>query len=181
MWPIGHASVAYLLYTALARRRFDRGPEAIAAILVGFGGIFPDLVDKPLSWSAGILPTGRSLSHSLLVLVPVVLAVYLVARWYGTTEYSVAFGVGVLSHPLVDAVPVVWNPGASWEFLFWPIIAVTPYDDAPTLLGLLQSSLSDPYFVVEFLLLALAVAVWRFDGYPGLSVLPGIEGSDRAA
>jgi len=179
MWPIGHASVAYLCYTALCRQRFEAGPTAIAAVLVGFGGIFPDLVDKPLSWSAGILPTGRSLSHSLLVIVPMVLAVYLVAGWYTDAEYGVAFGVGVFSHPLVDAVPVVWNSDASWEFLLWPIIAVTPYDDAPTLLGLLRSSLSDPYFIVEFLLLALAIAVWRADGYPGLSVLPGIEVGDK--
>ncbi|MEF8937667.1 MAG: metal-dependent hydrolase, partial [Halovenus sp.] len=132
MWPIGHASAAYLLYTALCRQRFDTGPTAIAAILVGFGAIFPDLVDKPLSWSAGILPTGRSLSHSLLVLVPVVLAVYLVARWYTDAEYGVAFGVGMVSHPLVDAFPALWDGGASWTFLLWPVLAVTPYDEAPT-------------------------------------------------
>jgi membrane-bound metal-dependent hydrolase YbcI (DUF457 family) len=179
MWPIGHASVAYLLYTALSRQRFDTGPTAIAAVLVGFGGIFPDLGDKTRSWAAGILPTGRSLSHSLLVIVPMVVAVYLAARWYTDPEYGVAFGVGAFSHPLVDAFPALWDSGASWEFLLWPIVPVTPYDEAPTLLGLLQSSLSDPYFVVEFLLLALAVAVWRVDGYPGLSVLPGVDVGDQ--
>lgn len=181
MWPIGHASVAYLLYTALARRRFDRGPDAIAAILVGVGGISPDLVDKPLSWSAGILPTGRSLSHSLLVIVPIVLAVYLLASWYADAEYGVAFGVGMFSHPLVDAAPALWSDQSA-NFLAWPILSVTPYEGAPpTVLELFRSSLGNPYFLLEFLLLALAIAVWRSDGYPGLSVLPGIAGSDRAA
>lgn len=171
MWPVGHASVAYLLYAGISRQRFDTGPGSVAAILVGVGSLLPDLVDKLLAWHLGVLPTGRSLFHSSLVLVPFVLAVAVLARRRGSGEYAVAFGVGALSHPLFDAVPALWGPETA-TFLLWPFLPVTPYEGAPpTVVELLRSSLGDPYVLFEFLLLGLAVAVWRADGYPGLDVL----------
>ncbi len=176
MWPMGHVAIAYLLYTLSTRVRFETSPAAGPAIVVVFGSLFPDLVDKPLAWYVGVLPTGRSLAHSLLVLVPLCLVVYIVARARDREEYAVAFAIGALSHSLVDALPVLWDESASTSFLLWPYWSVGPYEDgAPGVLELLQASLSDPYFLSEFVLLAVAVVLWRADGYPGLSALETIR------
>jgi hypothetical protein len=112
------------------------------------------------------------------VLVSSALAVYVLARWRGVAEYGVAFGVGVLSHPLVDAAPVLWSD-QSVNFLAWPILPVFSEGPSPTLLGLLRSSLDDPYFLLEFFLLAVALAVWRADGYPGVELVPGITVAEK--
>jgi membrane-bound metal-dependent hydrolase YbcI (DUF457 family) len=171
MWPLGHGSVAYILYALSTRWRSDADPGQGASILVVLGGLFPDLVDKPFAWYLGVLPTGRSLSHSLLVLVPLVTILYLLARSRGRGELGVAFGIGVLSHPLADALPALWGNGTA-TYLLWPLLSVEEPESYPTVVGLLRSSLTDPYFLVEFLLLGVAFALWRADGYPGLDLVP---------
>ena len=183
MWPLGHAAVAYLCY-ALYRyiRDIDVDPHVPVLILL-VGSQFPDLVDKPLAWYLGVLPTGRTLAHSLVVLVPLCLVLYLVTRRYGRSEYGIAFAIGALSHSLVDALPAVWG-GTDPSFLLWPILSVEPYESgAPTVLGLLAESVGDPYFQAEFVLAALAFLVWRRDGYPGLKpIRAALDGgvSDRS-
>lgn len=174
MWPIGHAGIAYICYTASTRLRFDDVPDPIPAVILIIGSLFPDLIDKPFAWYIPILPTGRTLAHSLVVLVPLVVLVYLLARRRGVGEYGVAFGIGAISHSLVDAAPVLWNPDATWEFLLWPVLSVPGYEEgAPSVLALLQESLTDPYFLLEFVFLGIAFILWRADGYPGLELLPG--------
>ena len=170
MWPLGHAAVAYLCYTALSRAR-GGPPGGGAAVVLLVGSQVPDLVDKPLAWYLGVLPTGRTLAHSFVVIGPLVVAVSLLAARYSRPEYGVAFGVGAVSHVLVDALPALWG-GTDPGFLLWPLIPVEPYDNgAPTVTALFVESLGDPYFLSEFVLAALALVVWRQDGYPGLGVI----------
>ncbi|MXR52808.1 metal-dependent hydrolase [Halovenus sp. WSH3] len=175
MWPIGHASVAYLLYTFSTRSRFDEPPRHAPTLVLGVAALLPDLIDKPLAWQLGVLPGGRTLGHSLLVLGPLSLAGYAVADRIDARESGVAFALGLISHALLDVVPVFWEPTTPWEGLFWPLLASGPGPDeaTPTVLGLLQNSLTAPYFYVEFLLLAAALYVWRVDGYPGLRPFAG--------
>lgn len=169
MWPWGHVAVAYLLYSGLTRRRFDAGPTDVAALILVVGSLFPDLVDKPLAWYLGVLPTGRTLAHSLLTLIPLSIAVYLVTRRYDRGEYGIAFAVGALSHALVDALPVLWDPEANADFLLWPVWSVDSYESgAPTVIELLLASFGEVYFLSEFVLLAIALVLWWRDGYPGL-------------
>lgn len=169
MWPWGHVAVGYLLYTAYSRARFDEHPSHVPALILVLGTQFPDLVDKPLAWYLGVLPTGRTLAHSLVTALPLVLVVYLAARWYGRGEYGVAFAVGALSHLSVDALPVLWSTEVTANFLLWPVVPVDTYEEgAPTVLGLLLGSLSDPYFFSEFVLVVIALALWVRHGHPGL-------------
>ncbi|MXV60994.1 metal-dependent hydrolase [Natronorubrum sp. JWXQ-INN-674] len=169
MWPLGHAAVAYLCYTVATRARFDAPPAHIPVLVLVFGSQFPDLVDKPLAWYLGVIPTGRTLAHSLLVLAPLSIAVYALASRYGRSEYGIAFAIGALSHSLVDALPALWGDTASAEHLLWPVTPVEPYETgAPSVLQLFQDSLGDPYFLSEFVLAAIAFVLWRRDGYPGL-------------
>jgi len=171
MWPLGHTAVAYLCYSVVVRAREAGPPDGLVVVVLLFGSQFPDLVDKPLSWYLGVLPTGRTLAHSLLVVGPLVVAVYLLAARYSRSAYGIAFGMGAISHVLVDAVPALWG-GTDPGFLLWPVVAVEPYDNgAPSVAALLFESIGDPYFLSEFVLAAIAVVVWRRDGYPGLGVI----------
>ena len=59
---------------------------------------FSDLIDKPLAWSLQVLPSGRSLAHSLLVATVVLVVVH--ARWRrsGDSTVGVTVAVGYLTH-----------------------------------------------------------------------------------
>ncbi|UTF54136.1 metal-dependent hydrolase [Natronosalvus rutilus] len=170
MWPLGHAAVAYLLYSLWTRRQPARVPGAVAVVCGLVGSQFPDLIDKPLAWYAPVLPTGRSLAHSLLFLLPVSLVVLAVASRYERPTYAIVFAIGAFSHLLADTVPALWG-AEEYGYLLWPIVPVEPEEGAPSILELFSSSLGDPYFLLEFVLAAAALVVWRADGYPGLDLV----------
>jgi len=67
MWPWGHLAVGYLLWSVLVRDRRFRPPTGAETLLLAVGTQFPDAVDKPLAWSLGVLPNGRSLAHSVFL------------------------------------------------------------------------------------------------------------------
>jgi len=171
MWPLGHAAVAYLGYAGLRHARSNAAPGVGVIIALLIGSQLPDLVDKPLSWGMGVLPTGRSLAHSLVVLLPVLAVGLLLAARWDRAEYGIAVGVGASLHVLADSLPSLWTDEGV-AFLLWPLLAVQPYESgAPTVGGLLADSLGSPYLLVEFGLAALAVECWRRDGYPGVDTL----------
>ena len=174
MWPWGHLAVGYLLYTLYTRTRYGHRPLAVATIFLVVGTQFPDLIDKPLSWTFGILPTGRTLAHSFLFAVPVSLAVYETCRRHPRlrTEWGIAFAIGNLSHVIVDAVPAfLWGDLAEARFLLWPLLSVPGYEEGETpsvIDAFLTLDLSN-YLLFEFGLFGIAIIVWWFDGRPGLS------------
>lgn len=168
MWPLGHAAVAYLCYTGYCRAE-SRLPQSLAVVALLIGSQTPDLVDKPLSWYLGVLPTGRSLAHSLLVVGPLIGVVYLLAKRSGRTEYGIAFSIGALAHLVADSLPVLWGD-TGISYLLWPLLAVEPYESGPpSIIALFTESLGQPYFLAEFVLAGLAVVLWQRDGYPGLA------------
>lgn len=172
MWPWGHAAVGYLLYATAVRSARDRSPDAVATIWLAFGTQFPDLVDKPLGWSTGILPTGRTLAHSLLFAVPLCVALYLFCKRRASlrSEWGLAFAIGDLSHVLVDASPpLLRGDPAEARFLLWPLLSVSPYEDgAPTVAGSFASIDPSAYFALQLALAAAAIGWWWRDGRPGL-------------
>ncbi|MFC7071604.1 metal-dependent hydrolase [Halovenus rubra] len=169
---MGHVAVAYLLYVGSTRIRSVGRPPAWPAVALCIGSQIPDLIDKPLGWYTGVLPTGRSLAHSLLFVVPLCLLVMGVLSLRDRSEYGVAFAVGAISHSLADSIPVLWSSDATASFLLWPYLSVEPYEgSAPSPVEMLLSTLTEPYFLSQFVLFAVAVMVWRADGYPGLSLL----------
>ena len=169
MWPLGHVAVAYLCYTIATRARFDAPPAHVPALILVLGSQFPDLVDKPLAWYLAALPTGRSLAHSLLLLVPLSTVLFVAAARYDRGEYGIAFATGSISHTLADVLPTLWDPEQGTNQLLWPITPVEPYESGPpSIVDLLQGSASDPYFLLEFVLAAVAVVYWRRHGKPGL-------------
>ena len=177
MWPWGHAAVGYLLYSACTRTQHDSPPEAIAVLFLAVGTQFPDLIDKPLSWTVGILPTGRTLAHSLLFAVPVSIAVYLVCVYHPRLRRSWggAFALGNLLHVIVDAIPAfLWGDLIDARSLLWPLLSVEAYDDrGRSITGAFLSLDLSNYLLFEFFLVAIAVPLWWADGRPGLSVVLG--------
>ena len=57
MWPWGHLVFGYLLYL-LVRPRAWRNGDRFAVIVLMIGTQVPDIVDKPLAWWFGVLPSG---------------------------------------------------------------------------------------------------------------------------
>lgn len=170
MWPWGHLAVGYLAYSVLSRSRLDAPPRVGPALVVAIATQTPDLIDKPLAWNLALLPSGRSLAHSLFFTAAIVFAAVVVARRYRRPTLAVAFGVGYVSHLLADAVYPLWTGEyASLAYFVWPLL---PMHDTPTK-GILWYILSQewtPYATVQFVLFGLAVGVWVRDGTPGLGL-----------
>lgn len=172
MWPWGHLAVAYLCYTAYSRLRRGHRPTAATAIVAAFASQFPDLVDKPLAWTLSVLPSGRSLAHSLLVVVPLVALLYWVARARGRGEepLAVAFGIGALTHLFADSLySLLALRFGDVTFLLWPAIPSPEYEVQQSFLAHFALVELSPELYFEFLLVAVALLAWRADGYPGLS------------
>jgi membrane-bound metal-dependent hydrolase YbcI (DUF457 family) len=171
MWPWGHAAFGYLLYR-LGPSATGRRPTGPAVLALGVGTQFPDLVDKPLAWSLAVLPSGRSLAHSVLVAAVVIAAVAYVTRSSGRRRAGRAFAVGYLSHLLGDAlVPLVELDAAFLTFLVWPLLPPPPYESDSGFAEHVASLSLTTTTAVGLLLTALALTVWAHDGYPGLATL----------
>jgi hypothetical protein len=151
----------------------------------------PDLIDKPLAYSVGVLPEGRSLAHSLLVAVPLcVLALGLARRETGWRSRSgVAFVAGYATHLLGDSI---WDLLAlraeGLTFLVWPLLAAPDYDTTSfdghvtqfvESVGRLGAGELTP-FLLEWLLFGLMVGLWLWHRAPPLhSVLVGLRRATR--
>ncbi|SER61652.1 metal-dependent hydrolase [Natrinema salaciae] len=169
MWPWGHFAVAYLLYTAVTHRRFGRPPRAVPAIALAIGSQTPDLIDKPLAWNVGLLPGGRTLTHTLFAAALVVPAVLLVADRLEARTVGVGFLVGYCSHLLADVPPTVLSGEfAGAAYLLWPVLEQPPEEPVAGILdAFLHYYTMGPYQWLQFGLFALAVLAWYRDGAPG--------------
>jgi hypothetical protein len=180
MWPWEHLAVGYLAYSLLSRALTGESPGNRDALVLVVATQLPDLVDKPLAWWLGALPSGLSLAHSLVFGLPVCLFVVALARRLGDPAVGLAYCVGYGSHLAGDAVyPLVTDGHLRLAFLAWPLVE-QPSASAPGFLaqvlyflGEFRAFLATPrgqlYALVEAGLLAVALAVWVTDGYPGLS------------
>ena len=182
MWPWEHLAFGYLLYS-LARRARGDVPTGPAAVALAFGTQFPDLVDKPLTWTLDLLP-GGTFTHTVFVAIPVVVLALAAGRRFGHRRAAAGFSAGYLSHLLGDVVyPIVLGDLPEPGRFFWPLVPNTP-SPRP---GLLENFLY--YFTqfrshavspggwtvlaLELFLLAAATGLWVADGVPGLrSILP---------
>jgi hypothetical protein len=150
----------------------DRKPQAAPVLLLAVGTQFPDLIDKPLADVVDVLPSGRSLGHSLVFTLVLFLGVYILAQRYDGIPEAIAFGIGHLIHVLVDAMPdIVAGQWARLRFLGWPLIPAYQYTadvEGRVITEYLFVQLtSPPHF--ELVLFVLAVSVWVSDGMPGLA------------
>lgn len=178
MWPWEHVAVAYLAYSAFARVVFRRSPRGDAALAVVIAALVPDLIDKPLAWGAHVLPSGRSLAHSLLFAGPAIALSLLVTG----RRVAIAFALSYLVHLGTDVVyPVALGMPPATHFLLWPILE-QPTTDTPGLffrtrylfvsfVDFLGTARGRAYVLFEGALLGTALFVWILDGRPGPGTL----------
>lgn len=174
VWPWDHVALAYLS-TSLHRRLVGERPDRPVALAALAGAVGPDLVDKPLAWVVGVLPSGTSLAHSLLICLPVLL----VTRRQVERPVWAGFAAGYLSHLAADAGYGYVTPGPAYpSFLLWPVLApppTVPGDAVGTVAALVDAMLyflSTPggrlFAVVDLAFLCVTLGVWLADGSPGL-------------
>lgn len=125
MWPWGHLAFAYVLYSVLAKAWPGTRVRDSAALVLGFGALLPDLVDKPLAWTFAVFPSGYAVAHSVFVAVPVGLAVAAVAARRGRAPVGVAFLVGYWSHLVGDiAFAVALSEPYTISRVLWPLVVL---------------------------------------------------------
>lgn len=175
MWPWEHLAVGYLCYSLWVHWRHDRPPTGAAVVAVVVATQLPDLVDKPLAWWLGVLPSGRSLGHSLFFAAPVTTFVWLI---FGR-RIGGAFAIGYVSHLITDVVhPAILGGSFDYTFLVWPLIE-RPQTGGDGLLVQTQRILSNfgelvtspegvSYLLFTVVLLGTAALLWAHDGFPGL-------------
>lgn len=181
MWPWEHLAVGYVLYSGYSRLRHDRSPGSDEAVVAVVASQAPDLVDKPLAWGLSVLPGGRTLGHSLLFGVPVLLAFAVLARRYDRPRLAAAAAVPYLSHVVTDALYPALVPDAtvSFGFLLWPLFrgsgsAGTGFLSRLTELlanfGMYATSPAGlAYLAFDAVLLGAFVLLWVSDGLPGVA------------
>lgn len=182
MWPWEHLAVGYILYALLVRIHGDSRIDGPAAAAVAFGTQFPDLVDKPLAWWLGILPSGVSLAHSVFTATLLSAVAILVARRYGRGDVGVAYAVGYLSHLPADMLyPLLLGEDLLLRAFAWPLWVVESsasrglFENFSYYLVRFLLFLTTPrgmlYLSAELALLGLALVLWIADGCPVVAEL----------
>jgi len=167
MWPWGHLAVGYLCYFAWSQfRGGERRSLAVGA--VAFGSQFPDLVDKPLAWIVPVLPSGRSLAHSLLTATVVLAISYRLSQRVNRTDIAAAFGIGYFTHIIADLGPRVIGGLVTGDFsqlrwttyLVWPLLPAPPYPNDDSFIAHFAAFTLEPFVAVQFGLFAIAATAW---------------------
>ena len=173
MLPWGHAAVGYLWYTLYARLRHERTPRGTAVIALAIGTQIADLIDKPLAWTFGVLPSGRSLGHSLLVVGIVVGMLYWVYRRSGYPLTTlVAFSIGWVSHVFADGYRILFGEPTCLNYLVWPLLGTCPYNETNrSIIEFFLTLETGNGFMIGMGLAGVAVVVWLYDGAPGIQYL----------
>lgn len=172
MLPWGHAAVGYLLYAAHVRYHNGDHPSGWPVLALAVGTQFADLVDKPLGWYLGVVPSGRSLGHSIITAVVVLAVVYWLAVQYDRRDLGVAFAIGHVSHLAADALyPALRGDWSDLGFLLWPVVGQPDADADRAVVEVLLNSTFSTTGYFELGLFVVATALWIRHGMPGLREL----------
>lgn len=82
--------------------RHGQGPTGDTVLLVLAGTQIPDIIDKPLAWTFGVLPSGRMFAHSIVLSGPLLALGYLYAVRRGRSCEAALVAVAYLSHIVGD-------------------------------------------------------------------------------
>jgi len=171
MWPWGHLAVGYLIYSLYSHRIRGQPPSDYAVVALAIGTQFPDAVDKPLAWTAGVLPNGRSLAHSILVATLVIWVLYIVVRSHQQFLVT-AFSIGYLAHLFGDALyPLIDGDISALGFLAWPLVPALEYSTDKSFLAHFLSLELTSFVAFELALSLFVFGIWIYDGLPGSRLL----------
>lgn len=183
MWPWEHVAFGYLLYSMTVHVVRRTSPSGGEAFVLAVAAVLPDLVDKPLSWTFGLVPSGYSVFHSIFVAPILALAVTVVAHRRGRTELGLAFGIGYASHLLGDIIyPLLSGDAVAPSKVLWPLVTLPAYEAEYSFVQralfyfleyahrLLQLEFG-PLLLFELSLTLLVFGLWMYDGAPGVRLL----------
>jgi hypothetical protein len=179
MWPWEHLAFGYVLYSLYAHARGRGSPLTVPVLFVLFATQFPDLVDKPLAWGLGVLPSGRSLAHSLLFATPAIALVGVTGVVARAPRVGPGFAIGYLSHLAGDVIyPLLVKGELHAGFLLWPIVPASDSGSLETFhhvrellldfLAFAATSRGAAYLAFDGGLLLGALLLWVHDGMPGV-------------
>ena len=172
MLPWGHAAFGYLLYSLGVRARGIGPPGDTAVLALAVGTQVAD-VDKVLAWTFDVLPSGRSLAHSVFVAAVLVAVVHRLFLARDRRTESRAFALGYASHLVADSLgPLLRGEHESLGFLLWPVTPPLPDDNGSILAFFLTLELT-PLLWFGLGVAGLALVVWTVDGTPGVAALRG--------
>jgi hypothetical protein len=137
---------------------------------LAIGTQLPDLIDKPLAWYLGVIPSGRSLAHSLFTAFVLFVILEWITRRYDRRELNVAFAIGYLSHLAADlAYPALSGEYEGVGMLLWPAISQPDIDETEyTILEVLREGAFTPTGLFELVLFGAVTALWVSHRAPGL-------------
>lgn len=190
MWPSSHLAIGYLLYSGYTHLRYRHSPEEFPTLLVLFGSLLPDLIDKPL-WLAGVVSTGRALGHSILFVFSVIAVVCAITYCQrGETDSAVGFGVSITAASIFDGLEQFLHGSLVVDleevsFWVWPLElpAERIVDQLQITPGVAQAIAHKPSWTAEniprhpelglwirgfeIVVTVLALCVWAYDSTPG--------------
>lgn len=166
MQPFVHLSVGYLCVAVYSRWDDGRPPADAPVAVAVTGAALPDLIDKPL-WLAGVVPVGRTIGHSVLFAIPLLVVGWRIATRRRRSPLAVAFAIGYLSHLATD-VPwhLVSGDYHELQFLLWPVTQTPPYTGTKPLGTLADLRVTTLW--LEAVVFVAGIALWWHDGKPGL-------------
>lgn len=179
MWPWDHLAFGYLLYLVLRVWKPWPQPDDLTFIVLAIGTQLPDVIDKPLAWSVGLLPSGLSLGHSMVFLGILTSLAVSVSNRYGRPELAGALITGVASHLIGDVLfaLLVGSP-KPYQFLFWPVIPTVTEPSvglAPTIgelwlnyIKFLSTSRGAVYLIINLTFIVMVLTIWISNGTPGI-------------
>lgn len=128
MEPITHILLAVLPVLAYSLLRYQRLTTGSMTLVVIFAALFPDLVDKPLAWWLGVIPSGRMLTHSVLVAIPIILGVLIFTYRSNRLSYGIGFSWGYFAHIAADFYPIIYQGRGYYWYpnMFWPYMDPNP-------------------------------------------------------
>ncbi|MDR5672231.1 Membrane-bound metal-dependent hydrolase YbcI, DUF457 family [Halalkaliarchaeum sp. AArc-CO] len=194
MWPWEHVFFAYVFYSIYRHLKYGDSPSGPATVALAFGSVLPDLIDKPLAWQFGIVESGYTVGHSILVTVPLLFGIYLLARRRDRAREGGAFAVGYFLHIVGDVLPISLRRGELYvDHVLWPVVVVDPtrthygltdgvaYHLTMYVQGLVALEVT-PVVALQLGSLVCGLLLWRVDGYPGVrTVIDGFGSLVQAA
>lgn len=128
MDPIKHVILSLLPVVCYSILRYRTVPSGVVVSVAVFAGLFADLIDKPLAWQFGLIPSGRMFAHSIVLSIPMLVVVLAVAAHTDRLFFGLVFAWGHLSHIATDFSSVLVRGTDSYWFpnLFWPVLSANP-------------------------------------------------------
>jgi membrane-bound metal-dependent hydrolase YbcI (DUF457 family) len=189
MWPWEHLIFGYVWYSVLHRVAWGQPISDAEGLALALATQAPDLVDKTLSWTLGVVSWGYGPAHSVLVGLP---AAALVAGALWTRDrarVATAFLLAYGSHLVGDALALRAN-GPNLGRLLWPVVTFDAYETRlgfverfATYFGSFAAQMTDPE---NFALIsaygavfACVAVLWVLDGTPGIRRVRRLVDADR--